>query len=164
MLWFWKERPWLCPSLGYIFHSKCNFRRILEKNSKIFQCGASFSCVFWRKCLSKALFPKPPPPPPPPPSYLPLSPYPKKILVAHLHQGIILFVKSFILNVWQCSEYFCLDNCTLTCTVTFGYVLHQTHSKLLTHIHEYRDLLRHIQAYSGIFGTLCNPRIFTFLP
>ena len=26
------------------------------------------------------------------------------------------------------------------------------------------SIIRHIQAYSGIFGTLCNPLIFTNLP
>ena len=61
------------------------------------------------------------------------------------------------------------------------YVLHQTHSKfwhiqhsvfsricrniqsysaLLRHIHAYWDI---IQAYSSLFSTLCNPRIFTTL-
>ena len=32
---------------------------------------------------------------------------------------------------------------------------------MFTHI---ETLLRHTQAYSGIFSTLCNPRIFTNLP
>ena len=47
--WFWKERSWLCPSLGKIF--QCFFQnvvlRVFRRNiSKIFPCRASFSCVF----------------------------------------------------------------------------------------------------------------------
>ena len=62
--------------------------------------------------------------------YFHKPPSPKKILVVHLHQGIILFAKRSIFNVWQCSEYVCLDNCSVNCTVTLHYVLHQTNSEL----------------------------------
>ena len=79
----------------------------------------------------------------------------------------------------------CLDNCSVSCIVTLCYVLHQkyleswhihhtgfsgicqyyqAYSALLRHINTYEALLRHIQVYSGIFSTLCNPRIFTTLP
>ena len=65
------------------------------------------------------------------------------------------------------------------------YVLHQTHSEfwhvqlivfsgicqlirsysaLLRHIHLYCDITRSIQAYWGIFSTLCNPCTFTTIP
>ena len=37
----------------------------------------------------------------------------------------------------------------------------QVYSGILTYI---EALLRKIQAYSGIFGTLCKPHIFTTLP
>ena len=56
---FWKsrrkslilgKRPWLCPSLGLIYHSKCSFKSIRKKNSEIF-------LVFLTKSLSSALIP-----------------------------------------------------------------------------------------------------------
>ena len=70
-----------------------------RKTPKFFNAGPLFLVFFGENVYQRPYFQNHPSPPPPPPSYLPLSPYPKKILVAHLHQGIILFVKSFILNV-----------------------------------------------------------------
>ena len=70
---------------------------------------------------------------------------------------------------------FCLDNCSTISTATLCYILHQSHSKL-RHIQNYvysgtcrniqafLALLRHIQAYSGIFSTLCNRHILTTAP
>ena len=75
----------------------------------------------------------------------------------------------------------CYDNCSVICTVTLYYVLHQTHLKFwhiqdsvfsgsYEHIQSYSALLRHthahwniILAYSCLFRNLCNPRIFTTL-
>ena len=37
----------------------------------------------------------------------------------------------------------------------------QTYSSILSIIKAYSRILRHFQAYSGKFSTLCNPRIFT---
>ena len=56
-------------------------------------------------------------------------PCPEKYLVARLHSGIILSAKGSILNVWQCSEYVCLSQCSVICTVTLCNVLHQTRSE-----------------------------------
>ena len=59
----------------------------------MFSCWASFSCVsdeifievpYFHNLFFVAL---------------------KKILVAHLQSGIVVFAKRAILNVWQCSEY-----------------------------------------------------------
>ena len=44
---------------------------------------------------------------------------------------------------WIC---FCLDNCSVVCTVTLCYVLHQTHSELC--------LFRYIEVYSRIFNII----------
>ena len=137
----------------------------------MFHCGASF-LVFVLKSFTKCL----------PPRHLPC---PEKFLVARLHSDITLFAKRPISNNWHCSEYMCLDNCSVVCTAILCYVLHQTHSEfwhiqryffrcmpaylfnhtqrywgILTHID---TLLRHIQACSDKFTTLCNPRIFTNL-
>ena len=57
----------------------------------------------------------------------------------------------------------CLDYCSLICTVTLCYVLHQTHSEFW-HIQAYSELLRHIdacwgiiKAYSGLSRHIHNP-------
>ena len=73
----------------------------------------------------------------------------------------------------------CLDNCPVILTMTLLYVLHQTHSEfghiyycfilgIFRYIRSSSALLRDIhaywvifKAYSGIFNTMCNPRIFT---
>ena len=34
----------------------------------------------------------------------------------NMHSAIILFAKRSVLNVCQCSKYFCLDNCSVICT------------------------------------------------
>ena len=39
----------------------------------------------------------------------------------------------------------------------------QAHSTLLSHIHAFDALLRHLQSSSGIFRTLCKPLVFTNL-
>ena len=80
----------------------------------------------------------------------------------------------------------CLNNCSVFCTVALCYELHQRNSVfwhiqhslffeiytgIFNHVQCYQGifthidtLLRHIQAHSGIFITLCNPHIFTALP
>ena len=73
---------------------------------------------------------------------------------------------------WMC---LCLDNCSVICTVTLCYVLHQTHSEfwhiqhsvfsgICRHIPSYSALLRHvnayrdiIKAYSGLFRHIQHP-------
>ena len=137
----------------------------------MFPCGASF-LVFLTKSILKC-----------PSSTTLLPPCPEKILVAHLHSGIILFCKMLhckcLTLFWTCVN---LSNCSVICTVTC-YVLHQTHSEFwhiqlsvffrYMHTHTYSIIfrvvepyshIRHIQAYSGIYSTMCNARIFTTLP
>ena len=56
-----------------------------------------------------------------------------------------------LLNFWQFSEYICLDNCSVICTLTLCYVLHQRHSEFW-HIQNY--LFRYMQAYPRIFSII----------
>ena len=62
---------------------------------------------------------------------------------------------------WIC---LCLNNCSVVCTVTLCYVLHQTHSEfwhiqnyvysgISRHIQRYSALLRHIHVYWDIMNT-----------
>ena len=95
--------------------------------------------------------------------------YPEKFLVEHLNSDIIPFTNYFVLNVWQCSEYVCLYNCSVICTVTLWYILHQTHSEFwhiqLSVFQVYAGIFKYIQHYEGIFThieTLLRP-IQTFL-
>ena len=100
--------------------------------------------------------------------------YPEKFLVEHLNSDIIPFTNHFVLNIWQCSEYVCLYNCSVICTVTLWYILHQTHSEfwhikhsvfssICWNIQPYSVLLRHIHAYwdittySGLFRHIQHP-------
>ena len=64
--WFWKERPWLCPSLGTIF--QCFFQNVVlrvlgEKFPKYILAEPFFLC-FWknvyRTVLVRPLHPTPP--------------------------------------------------------------------------------------------------------
>ena len=89
-----------------------------RKKSKMFFCGAFFFLCFWWNLYQSALVP-----------HQTCPSCPEKFLVAHLHSDIILFGERSILNVWKCSEYFCLNNCSLNCTVTLCYVLRQIHSE-----------------------------------
>ena len=80
--WFWKERPWLCPSLGTIF--QCFFQNVVlrvlgEKFPKYFLAEPLFF-VLLKKCLSNcpsSTYP-PPHPLPPPPTVLFLQNYSPK--------------------------------------------------------------------------------------
>ena len=69
--------------------------------------------------------------------------------------NIILFAKRSTLNVWQCSEYVCLDNSSVICAVTLRYVLHQTrsefwHSQNSIYYQVHSIIFSIIKAYSGI--------------
>ena len=68
-----------------------------------------------------------------------------------MHSAIILFVKNSVLNFWQFSEYICLDNCSVICTLTLCYVLHQRHSEFW---HIQNHLFRYMQAYPGMFSII----------
>ena len=66
------------------------------------------------------------------------------------------FAKHSILNVWQCSEYTFLNNCSVICPVTLGYVLHLAHSKFWHNQNSiYSGIYRHIQADSALFRHSC---------
>ena len=126
------ERKALIVSLGWIFYSKCNFK---VSKSKLFPCGVSFFLYFWQKVYRSTLVPRP------------LPPCPKKILVAHRTRSLFLLAKRSILNIWQCSEYVCLDNCSVICTVTLCYVHIHNSDKFI--ILAYAELcwFRNMQAY-----------------
>ena len=119
-----------------------------RKNSKMYPSRTSLTCV-----LDKMFTCKP----------------------AQLHSGIILLATCSILNA-------CLHNWSVVSTVTLYYVLHQTHLEFWYIQHpvsqvypsmfsciQYYDIFTHIetlrliQAYSGIFSTLCNPPVSCFL-
>ena len=134
-----------------------------------------FYCSFLTKYLSKSSSSTKPP---------------QKHLLCVFSQALSSFAKRSILNVWQCSENVCLDNCSVICKVTWYYVLHQTHSKFwhiqhscfFRYIQAYlesqayskhwnidqansepchrTDYLSIIQPYSGTFKTLCNVCIY----
>ena len=129
----WKKKALIGSIFRLNFPFKMYFSENLgEKNSKMFSCGASFT-FFWRNVYWCALVPQ-------------NTPCPEKLLVAHLHSGIILFAKRSMLNVTRCSESVSLDNWSVICIVTLGYVLHQTlsDSSILSTLF--------IQVYAGIFS------------
>ena len=119
------------------------FRHYWEKNSKMFPCEAFFSCIFDGMLFWNVLDPRNPP-------------MVWNFLVVRLRSVLILLVKHSILNVWQCSECFCLDNCSVIYTVTPYYVLHQTDSEFwriqnsfCSDMYSYnpeRNIFRHIYA------------------
>ena len=88
-----------------------------------------------------------------------------------LHSGVILFAKRSILNVWQYSTNFCLDNCSVICTVTLCYVLHRTHLKfwhtqnsgysgilgIFKNIHHYKITSTHVE---GLLRHISSPGLF----
>ena len=127
MPWFWKKKkknkkvPWFlkkkkkkdagCVHLWVKFSNQ----NVILTNFKIFPYRVFFLC-FCRNVYRSALVPQ-------------NLPCPEKFLVAYLHSDIVLFAKCSILNVWQCSAYISLNNCSVICTVTLCFVLHQIHSK-----------------------------------
>ena len=126
---------------GINFLFKMQFYKYLrEKAPKFFPAGPLF-LLLSKKSLLKCTSSTPHPPPNPQP--LPKS-CPEKFLAIHLHSNIILFAKSSTLM---------FDSvCSVICTVTLCYVLHQTHSELqyiqccfLDIHHHIQGILRHIQ-------------------
>ena len=130
----------------------------------------SIFLLFLTKCLS-ALIPRLPSPPPPA-----LKNFWLRASLIHYSFCKTLHLKCLTV-LWIG---LCPGNCSVISKMT---VLHQTHPEFwhIRHCVCFRymlgytallrctfmhieTLLRHIQAYSGIFSTLCNPDIFTTLP
>ena len=74
-----------------------------RKKFKMFPYAVSFSCAFDEKFIEVPWF-----------------------LVLLF---FFFFAKRWVLYFWQCSEYFSLNNCSVTCTGTLYYVLLQTYSE-----------------------------------
>ena len=111
--WFWKKSA-DCVHLWVKFPiQNVSLKVSRRKRYKMFLCWAIFSCDFLTKCLPKC------------PSST-KSPRPWKI------PGCTPTLRHYslwkTLHLWQCSECICL-NCSVICTVTLCYVLHQTHSE-----------------------------------
>ena len=134
LTWFWNQK--LYPDFSkkgpdcIHLRVKLVLRVSRRKNFKVFSLRDLFFLCFWRNFYLSALV------------LQPLLPF--------------FFAKRSILNIWQCSEYVCLDNCPVIFRVTLCYVLHQTHSEFG---HIYYSVLfqvcavifNHIQCYYGIF-------------
>ena len=130
-----------------------------RKKTKCFPAAPFFLC-FWENVCSSTLVPQN------------LS-CPEKCLAACLHPVTILFAKRSILNIRQCSEYACLNNCSVTCTVTlclWPYDLMSSslypeilsinvNSNIFRHIHV---IFRHIQPHCSIFRTACNSCLLVY--
>ena len=103
---------------------KCFIQNVLlivsrrKKLQNVSLWGLSFLC-FWQNVYWSALA-------------LRNLPWPEKFLVVCLHSGIILFYKKLHLEYLTVFWIrLCLESCSVTCTVTLCYVLHQTHSLLV---------------------------------
>ena len=138
-----------------------------KKTPKCFPAWPLF-LVFLMKYLSKCPSSKTIPPP--------HSPALKNFWLCNWTQASLL-----LQNVWQYSEYVCLNNCLVICTATLccvaldtfkimaysplsfsgicGHIL--SHSALLKHIYAYSDI---IKAYPGLFRHIECPCIFRTLP
>ena len=97
--------------------------------------GGIFSCVFWRNVYWSALVTR-------------KLPCLEKCFWLHACTQVLFLAKCYLkcLTVsWTC---LCLSNCSVICTVTVCYVLHQTHSELW-HIQNsvYSGICRLIQSY-----------------
>ena len=105
---------------------KCSFKSIRRKN--------------WQNFYRSALVPQ-------------NLPFHEECLVVRHALSHYFFAKCSISNIWQCSEYACLDNCSVICTRTFCYILHIKHiqnSGIFRTV--YSCICRHIQTYyKGIF-------------
>ena len=156
---FWKKGP-DCVYLWVKFSIQNVVLRVSRrKNSKMFPCGASFSGVFDEIFIEVPKFHKSPPP-------LPwkisgCAPAPK-------HYSFCKTLHLKCLTVfWIC---LCLDNCSVICTVTLCYALHQSFRILaysalflwcmpayliiFRHIHAYSDI---IKAHLGLFKHILHP-------
>ena len=105
MLWSWKKDPDFVHLWVKFFIQNAVLRVSRRKNSEMFPC-CTFSLRFWQNIYRSALVPR-------------NLPYPENYSFC-----ITLHLK-FLIVFWTC---LCLDNCSVICTVTLCYVLHQTHS------------------------------------
>ena len=134
-----EKKAQIVSIFGLNFPFKIKFWKCLgEKTPKCFPVGPFF-LVFLTNCLSVYCSSTKPP-----------QPWKFSSCVPALRQCFFckrLHLK-YLTVVWIC---LCLDNCSVICTVTLHYVLHQTHLKF-RHIHNsvYSDICRHIQAYSAL--------------
>ena len=162
----------MCPSQTKV---KFSIQIIVSKASRrklqnVSLQGCFFLC-FWQNVYQYTLVPQ-------------TFAYHEKFLVTHLHSFVIHFAKHTILNIWQCSEYFSVST-TAQSFVLWPYAMYcirhiqnpgifstlflQLYVDIFNHIQHYilthtETFLRHIQAYSGIFSTLCNTCIFKTFP
>ena len=159
-----------CPNLGnkgpdsVHLWVKFHFQNVVlivfrRKNFKMFPYRAVFLC-FWQNVYRSGLVPR------------------NLRMPAPRHCSFCKMLHLKCLTVFWI--HLCLDNCSIFCTVTLCYVLHQTHSqfwhiqnrfffqvssRIFKHIQHYQVIFTNIfKTYSGLFSTLCNPRIFKTLP
>ena len=107
----------------------------------MFPCGVYFSDVCNKLFMEVTLQTSP----------TPLPSCPEKLLVAHLHSGIILFATLYL----KCLTVFwiriCLSNCSVICTMTLCYALYHTHSEFWHIQHSvFSGICRHIQLNSAL--------------
>ena len=126
VLWPWKERP-DCVHLWVQFSIQNVALRVFRrKKSKMFSCGASFSCVFDEMFLKISGC---------------------AYALRHYSFCKTLYIKC--LNVWQCSEYIYLNNWSVICTGTLCTASDTfrilAYSALFFQV--YTDIFKHIQCY-----------------
>ena len=132
---FWKKAR-DCAHLCVKFSSENVVLRVSRrKNSTMFPCVASFF-VFLTKCSLKCHSS----------TNITLS-CREKFPVTYLYSGTIHFANCYILNLLQCSENFCLHNCSVICKVTcIGHI--QTSGIFRTLFFKvYFCIFSHIQRY-----------------
>ena len=125
------------------------------KKPHFFSFWSLFFWCFWRNLFWNALVPQI------------SAPFPWKVsgcAPAFRHYSFCKMIHLKCLTVFWIR--LCIDNCSVICTMTLCYVLGiyrhiQPYSALLRHIYAYWDI---IKAYSCLFSSLCNPRIFRTLP
>ena len=139
--WFVEERPWLCPSLGWIFHLKFNFKSILDKKLQNVSLQILFVSCFWQNLYRSAVVPQT------------FHSLPWKVPGCAPVPRHYSFCKT--LNL-QCMAVFwmrlCLGNCSVICTVTLFYVLLIDTFRIMG----YSGLwfFRYMQAYSITFSVI----------
>ena len=112
------------------------FSHLKIHHSKMFPCATLF-LYFWRNVCQSTLVPQ-------------KKPCPKNFGLRTPAPGHYYFCKMFYL---ECLAVFwiglCLDNCSVICTVTLCYVLHQTHLEFwhIQHSFVYSGICRHIQSF-----------------
>ena len=131
-----------CPNLGnkgpdsVHLWVKFHFQNVVlivfrRKNLKMFPYRAVFLC-FWQNVYRSGLVPR------------------NLRMPAPRHCSFCKMLHLKCLTVFWI--HLCLDNCSIFCTVTLCYVLHQTHSQFW-HIQN-RFFFRCLQEYSSIFSTI----------